>query len=480
MTSAAPLLFDSTQVLVLGAGLAGLRAAMAAREADPSCRVLVATNRAGPAGSSFANRNNALGMQAPATDAEAEALASRAQALAGPGLVVPSLAQVLARESAARMQEFATWGLHLDTGPGGVPKRVTGCFFPEQRSAVIIRDLAGAFHTLAARLEGLGGALAPGLSVLGLIQDASPGGQVRGALFRTQDNSLLAVQARTVILALGGPAPLLARHAAGPGNPGHALALMKRAGVSLANERFLQCIWYEADSLGAVPLTLLDRPDAGLVNENGSVEPLPPRLARLCPERAAHWPAAHGLPDAELDRALLATARQDRQNGGPGRVTLALPEALGMRHVRAELLAQAGNGGALIDEQGATNVPGLYACGECAAGMHGADRIGGAMVAATQVFGRRAGQAAAKAAESCAALADREFTDLARLEAKDTEGIMLSPQERAALQHALGDLVPWPGGATSPSIAEETVKISAGLRREDRLFLESCRALTGA
>ena len=58
-------------------------------------------------------------------------------------------------------------------------------------------------------------------------------------------------------------------------------------------------------------------------------------------------------------------------------------------------MAHAGNGGALIDATGATNISGLYACGECASGMHGANRVGGAMVLATQVFGERAGRHAA-------------------------------------------------------------------------------------
>jgi L-aspartate oxidase len=63
-------------------------------------------------------------------------------------------------------------------------------------------------------------------------------------------------------------------------------------------------------------------------------------------------------------------------------------------------MAHAGNGGALIDEHGGTGVPGLFACGECATGMHGANRIGGAMASATQVFGKRAGEAAAEFASN--------------------------------------------------------------------------------
>jgi L-aspartate oxidase len=58
-------------------------------------------------------------------------------------------------------------------------------------------------------------------------------------------------------------------------------------------------------------------------------------------------------------------------------------------------LAQAFNGGLKINSRAETTLPNLFAAGEVAAGPHGADRIGGCMLTATQVFGARAGQAAA-------------------------------------------------------------------------------------
>lgn len=53
-------------------------------------------------------------------------------------------------------------------------------------------------------------------------------------------------------------------------------------------------------------------------------------------------------------------------------------------------------GGAYINEHGKTTVGNLFAAGEVAGGVHGANRLGGNALADTQVFGRRAGEAAAK------------------------------------------------------------------------------------
>jgi succinate dehydrogenase / fumarate reductase, flavoprotein subunit len=51
-------------------------------------------------------------------------------------------------------------------------------------------------------------------------------------------------------------------------------------------------------------------------------------------------------------------------------------------------------------ETAATSVPGLYAAGECAAGLHGANRLGGNSLSDLLVFGRRAGAAAATFAQT--------------------------------------------------------------------------------
>ena len=61
-------------------------------------------------------------------------------------------------------------------------------------------------------------------------------------------------------------------------------------------------------------------------------------------------------------------------------------------------------GGVRADpETCATNVPGLYAAGETAAGLHGANRLGGNALCDLLVFGKRAGEAAAEYAHSAAA-----------------------------------------------------------------------------
>ncbi|ENN95922.1 succinate dehydrogenase flavoprotein subunit [Methanocaldococcus villosus KIN24-T80] len=58
-------------------------------------------------------------------------------------------------------------------------------------------------------------------------------------------------------------------------------------------------------------------------------------------------------------------------------------------------------GGIKINERCETDISGLYACGEVAGGIHGANRLGGNALADTQVFGAIAGKEASKYAENC-------------------------------------------------------------------------------
>jgi succinate dehydrogenase / fumarate reductase flavoprotein subunit len=74
-----------------------------------------------------------------------------------------------------------------------------------------------------------------------------------------------------------------------------------------------------------------------------------------------------------------------------------------------------------------SNVPGLFAAGECAAGLHGANRLGGNSLSDLLVFGKRAGEHAARfAADSGAKTIDDGQTDAAAVAA-------LRPFERGAI-----------------------------------------------
>ncbi len=95
------------------------------------------------------------------------------------------------------------------------------------------------------------------------------------------------------------------------------------------------------------------------------------------------------------------------------------------------------HGGVLMDDQGRSNVSGLYvAGGEVSAGDHGADRLGGHMLASGQVFGSRAGRHAARFARSQGVpdppqdIIDRGLESVIRLQGREQNRMgHISPRE---------------------------------------------------
>jgi fumarate reductase (CoM/CoB) subunit A len=89
-------------------------------------------------------------------------------------------------------------------------------------------------------------------------------------------------------------------------------------------------------------------------------------------------------------------------------------------------------GGIKIDENSGTNIPGLYASGECTGGVHGGNRLGGNALADTQVYGALSGEKAAEFAKETDHLGvNREEikTEFERLEAMLNRKDGISPAD---------------------------------------------------
>lgn len=398
--------FRTTELLVLGAGLAGLRAAWSALEARPGLEVAIVSAVSGPGGSSFANPNDALGMQVCFTDADREAFVREARALAPPGEVNPALVELLAAEGEARLDDLRRLGIAFHLDDQGNLARYPGCFSPGQPRAVMFSPLAAAFGRFYRRVEALGGQFLPGWVAGALVVDDRAGAPVCGGavLISAQEPlRVTAVRARAVVAALGGPAPLFAWNLAGSGTPGFSYGLLARAGVRLINTPYLQVMWAQVPQKRFWPLKNLATPGLTVYAPGGRQVALPAELRSLVEARGHHCPAGYGMEDGRLDSFLAENLHEN------GIVEIRDPVA---GRLRVAPMAHAGNGGARIDARGQTTVRGLGAAGECASGMHGANRLGGAMVLATQVFGHRAGKYAAAEAREGDFMGVDKFTSL--------------------------------------------------------------------
>ncbi len=237
-------------------------------------------------------------------------------------------------------------------------------------------------------------------------------GACRGVMaLDLRHGTLQAVHAKVVVLATGHAAQVYAPNAASLACTGDGMSLAYEAGATLLDMEMVQYHPLTIRGRQAIPLTkALLGAGAHLVNSHGE---------RFMTQEAPNWAelaaadicvramqrqidAGGGADDAvRLDATPIDAALLKRQFPE----TLALVKKLSGQDLSKALIpvrpaVQATLGGIAVTTDGATSVPGLFAAGSCAnVGVHGAGELSGNQLMESLVFGRRAGVAAALAAQ---------------------------------------------------------------------------------
>jgi fumarate reductase (CoM/CoB) subunit A len=247
------------------------------------------------------------------------------------------------------------------------------------------------------------------------------GGRCVGAVGIHDDAEPFTVHAGAVILATGGVGQLYKYSFNPPGNTGDGYAMALRAGAELFNMEFIQQGLATTWPVQAMVM-LYEMPEPyRMFNKYGKgfVETyLPPgvTLEEVSKLKAYHWPVSCRDAAIHLDRAIHGEALAGRATEHDG-ILLDLSRAkrgfqpemfieymaskgidLQRDLIQIQIHQHTSNGGVRIDSSCESRIRGLFACGE-ACGYQGADRLGGTMLGGSQVFGWRAGKAAAERAK---------------------------------------------------------------------------------
>lgn len=390
-----------TGVLIVGAGGTGLRAAIEAKNAGAD--VLVVAKGAFPSGCTPI----AMGVMLASFD-ERDSTDQHFEdtLMGGDYLNNKSLVRMLvdwASETAQTLERYGTnfrkrdnqYLLFPETG-STVARGVTA---DEPYSGGYIRGLVNEITRLDIKVRS-------GIMVAELIKD---GAGVAGAVgLEPETDTMLVIAARAVILATGGAGNLyhLTTNPAGLTGDGYALAY--RAGVRLQDMEFIQgrvCMISPKGMRGTPP------PGDGLVTIGGrfynalcerymkryfpdKLEQVTRAQMSLCAQKeiqeGRHSPnmgvygELSGVPGEELSKFKRFLTACKAEGFDP--TWQPYEWAPGVHHFM---------GGVVINTDCETGVPGLYAAGEIAAGVHGSNRIAGNALTETQVFGTIAGRGAA-------------------------------------------------------------------------------------
>ncbi len=383
-------------VVVVGAGAAGLYAALCAARAGGRVALLSAMALAQTA-SYWAQGGLAAVL---ATDDSLD-LHLRDTERAGRGAVRRSAAEVLVQEAPACVEDLERLGFHFDADrrgrlalglEGGHSVRRIVHAGGSATGRRLLRELS-ALVVANERVEVLEGARVSGL----LCRE----GRCEGVVCQSRSDAAgadpreRAVRGRAVVLSTGGAAALWARTTNPPGSIGQGLLLAHAAGATLADLEFVQ--FHPTAVIG------VEGREGFLITE--AIRGEGATLHGADGERFVDELA----PRDEVSRAIEAKLREqsgqavqlDMRSIDPGlfpNVVGALREA-GLDPTRATVpVAPAAHytiGGVVCDLHGRSGVAGLYAVGETACtGLHGANRLASNSLSECFVFGRRAALAA--------------------------------------------------------------------------------------
>jgi len=494
----------SYDVLIIGAGGSGLRAAIAAHEAGLRVAV-ICKSLFGKAHTVMAEGGVAAAMgNANANDNWQ--VHFRDTMRGGKFLNNWRMAELHAKESPDRVWELETYGALFDrTKDGRISQRNFGgheyprlAHVGDRTGLELIRTMQQKIVSLQqddAKQNGYPGADEGRLRVFAectiteLLKDAD--GRIAGAFgYRRESGSFLAFKAPAVVLATGGIGKSFKVTSNSWECTGDGMALALRAGSSLLNMEFVQfhptgMVW--PPSVKGILVTEGVRGDGGVLkNSDGKrfmFDYVPDVFRAQYADNEAEADAWYRDPDHnkrtpdllprdEVARAINSEVKAGR--GSPhGGVFLDIASRLpreeilrrlpSMTHQFKELAdvditsepMEVGPtchyvmGGIEVDADtaAATGVPGLFASGEVAGGMHGSNRLGGNSLSDLLVFGRRSGEGAAAYVKSLGGtypvITDAQIEEcvsdvLTPFEREDGENAYEVHQE---LQQVMNDLV---------------------------------------
>ncbi|NOZ39942.1 MAG: L-aspartate oxidase [Planctomycetes bacterium] len=388
-------------VLVIGGGIAGMRATMAI---DPQLSTLVVTKDKLQESNSAYAQGGIAGVLAP-EDKIANHVADTLSA--GGDLCDPAIVEMVIREAPAHIRELIEWGTVFDREQGELLLGREGGH-SHNRIAHALGDATGREIMRAmierARQE-LGAQIWQNTFTIDLLTHE---GECRGALVWHKNHGRTFVWAKQTILCTGGAGQIF-RETTNPliaTGDGHAIAY--RAGAELLDMEFMQfhpTVLYIAGSSRSLITEAIRGEGALLVDASGKrFMPEFDERAELAPRDIVSQAINDRMrktrhPCVYLDLSPLEAGQAKKRFPGIARRCAEFGIDIAQDRIPVRPGAHYMIGGVKVNEVGYSTLPRLWAAGEVtSSGLHGANRLGSNSLLEGLVYGAHAGKAASAAA----------------------------------------------------------------------------------
>ncbi len=424
-------------VLIIGAGGAGLRAAVEALAQGASVGV-VCKSLLGKAHTVMAEGGIAAAM-GNVDQADDWRTHFNDTMRGGKFLNNWRMAQLHAQESPDRVRELEQWGALFDrTEDGNILQRAFGGHTYKRLCHVGDRTGLEMIRTLQDRGVQLGIDVYMECTVTRLLKD---GDRIAGAFgYWREQGRFVVFKAKSVVIATGGIGKAWKITSNSWECTGDGMTLAYEAGAELLDMEFVQfhptgMVW--PPGVQGLLVTEAVRGEGGILrNKNGErfMEKYDPKRMELStrdvvarsiytevkegrgsPHGGAYLDISH-KPAEYVKHKLPSMYHQFKELADVDITKVPMEVGPTCHYVMGGIRVEA--------ETGASTVPGLFAAGEAAAGLHGANRLGGNSLSDLLVFGRRAGLAAADHAKKTAA------PNLDNAQMDEAEKQLLAPFER--------------------------------------------------